>query len=463
MLPVVVILGRPNVGKSSLFNYLTKTRDALVADQPGVTRDRQYGHAQFDDRHFIVIDTGGIGEDESHIDQLTKTQAEQAVSEADMVIFMVDARSGLTAADQAIFQLCRQSEKQVFVVANKTDGLDEHVAIADFYQLGIDNIYPISVSHNRGVKQMLDEVFTQMPAAEQAPDNAGIKFAIIGRPNVGKSTLVNRILGEERVIALDEPGTTRDSIYIPFTRRDKAYTVIDTAGVRRRKNVEEVVEKFSVVKTLKAISEANVVIMLFDAQQEISNQDTSLLGFALNEGRAIVIAINKWDGLNNEQREWIKKELDRKLNFLDFARIHFISALHGTAVGDLFGSIDEAYASSMKTLTTSEVNHALETAIKNHQPPMVRGRRIKCRYAHIGGHNPPTIIIHGNQVEDLPDSYKRYLMNFFRKTFNLVGTPIRIFFEQGDNPYKDKKNASDLSDRQRKKRRRLKQFIKKKK
>lgn len=460
MLPVVVIIGRPNVGKSSLFNYLSKSRDALVADQPGVTRDRLYSHCHFEDSHFIVVDTGGIGEDESHIDQLTATQAKQAVEEADLVLFLVDARAGLTAADQAIFQLCRHSQKKLMVVANKIDGVDEHIALADFYQLGIDNIQGISVSHNRNVKQLVSDILQQLPTSEMPPENAGTTFAVIGRPNVGKSTLVNRILGEERVIALDEPGTTRDSIFIPFTRRDKPYTIIDTAGVRRRKNVSEVVEKFSVVKTLKAISDANVVVMMFDAQQEISNQDTTLLGFALNEGRAIVIAINKWDGLEDDKREWIKRELERKLSFIDFARIHFISALHGTAVGDLFRSIDEAYASCMKKISTSDVNKVLEDAIKRHQPPLVRGRRIKLRYAHVGGHNPPTIIMHGNQVDELPDSYKRYLINTFRKAFNLTGTPIRLFFEQGDNPYQGRKNT--LNDRQIKKRRRLKKFIKKK-
>lgn len=459
MLPVIVILGRPNVGKSSLFNYLTKSRDALVVDQPGVTRDRQYGHGEFDENSFIVVDTGGIGEDDDEIDLLTKTQADQAIAEADVVLFMVDARVGLTAADQGIFQQCREAQKKLFVVANKTDGLDEQVAIADFYQLGIDAIHPVSVSHNRGLRNLLEAMFAIIPPAESAPEASGIKFAIIGRPNVGKSTLVNRILGEERVITLDEPGTTRDSIFIPFERRDNAYTVIDTAGVRRRKNISEVVEKFSVVKTLKAINEANVIVILLDAQLEISNQDLSLLGFALNEGRAIVIAINKWDGLDNDQREWIKKEVDRKFNFIDFARVHFISALHGTGVGDLFKSIDEAYASATKQLSTPEVNRALESAIKTHPTPLAKGRRVKLRYAHVGGHNPPTIVIHGNSLDNLPGSYKRYLMNYFRKTFELMGTPIRLRFEQGENPYKDKKNT--LTERQLKKRKRLKKFIKK--
>lgn len=461
MLPVIVIIGRPNVGKSSLFNYLTKSRDALVMDQPGVTRDRLYGHGQYDGRDFIVVDTGGIGEDKRVIDQLTEEQALLAVAEADVVIFLVDARGGLTSVDQAIYQQCRESSKTLFIAANKVDGLNEDIAIADFYRLGATKIYPTSITHNYGVRSLLSDIFETIPASERPPENPGIKFAIIGKPNVGKSTLVNRILGEERVITLDEPGTTRDSIYIPFTRRDKEYTVIDTAGIRRRKNVTETIEKFSVIKTLKAISEAHVVVTLFDAQDDISHQDLLLLGFALHEGRAVVVGINKWDGLPHDQRAWIKKEIDRKLNFINFARMHFISALHGTGVGELFDSIDEAYASATKEISTSELNRALEAALKTHQPPMVAGRRIKLRYAHIGAHNPPTIIVHGNRVDSLPESYKRYLMNFFRKTFKLVGTPVRLFCEQGENPFKDKKNV--LTERQVKKRRRLKKFIKKNK
>ena len=462
MLPVIVIIGRPNVGKSSLFNYLTKSRDALVMDQPGVTRDRLYGHGQYDNHHFIVVDTGGIGEDERVIDQLTEEQALLAIAEADVVLFLVDARSGLTSTDQAIYQRCREGSKKLFVAANKVDGLkNEDVAIADFYRLGVNKIYPISITHNYGIYSLLNDMFETIPAGEKPPENPGIKFAIIGRPNVGKSTLVNRILGEDRVIVLDEPGTTRDSIYIPFTRRDKDYTVIDTAGIRRRRNVSETIEKFSVIKTLKAINEAHVVVILFNAQEEILNQDLSLLGFALHEGRAVVIAINKWDGLDAAKRDWIKREIDRKLTFVDFARMHFISALHGTGVGDLFDSIEEAYDSSNKEISTSELNRALESALKTHQPPLVKGRRVKLRYAHMGAHNPPTIIIHGNQVAHLPESYKRYLINYFRKTFNLIGTPMRLFCEQGENPFKDKKN--ELTDRQVRKRRRLKKFIQKNK
>lgn len=461
MLPVIVIVGRPNVGKSSLFNRLTKSRDALVADMPGTTRDRQYGEARVNDQKFIVIDTGGVGESDDTIDLLTENQAKLATEEADHIILMVDARAGLTAADETIYQQCRKTQKPITVIVNKTDGIDSDVALTEFYRLGSEHLYPASVSHNRGVNTIIETILTSLPKVEDdEPEKPGIKFAVIGRPNVGKSTLVNRILGEERVIVLDQPGTTRDSIFIPFERRDQRYTIIDTAGVRRRKNISDIVEKFSVVKTLQAISSAHVLVMLFDAHAEIANQDLSLLGYALNAGKAIVLAINKWDGLEQSERDWIKKECDRKLAFMDFARLHFISAKHGTAVGDLFKSIHEAYNSAAKEIATPELNHALEAAVKSHQPPLVKGRRIKLRYAHMGGHFPPVIVIHGNQVESLPMAYQRYLINTFRKTFKLIGTQIRLQLQQGDNPFKDKKNT--LTPRQLAKRKRLKKHIKKK-
>jgi len=489
MLPVVALVGRPNVGKSTLFNRLTRTRDALVADFPGLTRDRKYGQAKLAGYEFLLIDTGGIQGDEAGIDALMAEQSLLAIEEADVVLFLVDARDGVMIADEAIAHHLRQTDKTVYLVANKTDGVDIDSVVGDFYSLSLGDIHPIAASHGRGVQVLIEtclrpyaeemgllnldeekdewdeeeeEELTEETAAEQARalQALPIKLAIIGRPNVGKSTLTNRILGEERVVVYDMPGTTRDSIYIPMQRDEREYVLIDTAGVRRRKNINQAVEKFSIIKTLKAIEDANVVLLLIDARDNISDQDLSLLGFSLNAGRSIVIAVNKWDGLDNDAKDRIKSELDRRLGFVDFARIHFISALHGSGVGNLFDSVNEAYNSATKRTSTSMLTKIMQMAVDDHSPPMFAGRRVKLRYAHAGGYNPPVIVIHGNQVKKLDVSYKRYLMNYFRRTLEIMGTPIKIEFRNSDNPFEGKKNK--LTPTQLRKRDRLRKAYKKK-
>lgn len=487
MLPVVALVGRPNVGKSTLFNRLTRTRDALVADFPGLTRDRKYGQAKIDEQEFIVIDTGGITGDEQGIDALMAGQSLQAMEEADAVLFLVDARVGMTVADEAIAEHLRKQEKKVFLVANKIDGIDADSVCGEFYALGLGEVYQIAAAHGKGVRQMietaLDGFFDEQPVAEESDEfdaeleyieeedeeallkeqdrlqNLPIKLALIGRPNVGKSTLTNRILGEERVLVYDMPGTTRDSIYIPMSRDDREYILIDTAGVRKRKKVNETVEKFSVIKTLKAIEDSNVVMLIIDARDGISDQDLSLLGYTLNAGRSLVIAVNKWDGMSEYDKERVKSELDRRLGFVDFAKIHFISALHGTGVGHLYESVEEAYDSSTKRISTSMLTRIMTMAVDDHQPPMVQGRRVKLRYAHAGGYNPPLIVIHGNQVKKLADSYKRYLMNYFRRSLGIMGTPIRIEFREGSNPFEGRRNK--LTPNQMHKRKRMMKFHKK--
>jgi GTP-binding protein len=462
MYPVIALVGRPNVGKSTLFNRLTKSRDALVADQPGLTRDRIYGQGRMGDHPYIVIDTGGLSGNDQGLDGLMAEQARLAIEEASVVLFLVDAREGLTGADQSIARQLRQTNKSVYLVVNKIDGLDIQIASAEFHALGLGEPLPISAAHGEGVTSALETVLSEFPQPEEteAEVGQGIKIAIVGRPNVGKSTLVNRMLGEERVLVFDMPGTTRDSIRIPFEREDEKYVLIDTAGVRRRKRIDESIEKFSVVKTLQAIEESNVVIMVLDARGGVSHQDANLLGFILDSGRALVVAVNKWDGLSQDQRQRVKTELDRKLSFLDFAKIHFISALHGTGVGDLFAFVGNAFESASRSLSTSELTRLLESAVAAHQPPLVHGRRIKLRYAHQGGKNPPVIVIHGNQTAAVPKNYQRYLVNSFRSALHLMGTPLRIEFKTGENPYKNKKNP--LTKRQIAKRKRLKQYLKKK-
>ncbi len=463
MKPVIVLVGRPNVGKSTLFNKLTRSRDALVADFAGLTRDRQYGVGRMGERPYLVVDTGGLSGNEQGIDSHMATQVRQAIDEGDAVLFIVDAREGINAADLNIASYLRQCGKSVTLVLNKTDGIDADNASLEFHEMGLGEPKPIAAAHGRGVLSLISDVLAQFPAeeelTEEGEDEQGIRVAIVGRPNVGKSTLVNRILGEERVVVFDMPGTTRDSIYIPFERDGQQYTLIDTAGVRRRARVNETIEKFSVIKTLQAITDANVVVMVLDAREGISEQDAHLLGHVMEAGRALVIAINKWDGLDQDQKEKVRRELQIKLPFLDFARIHYISALHGTGVGELYASVNKAYDSAMRKLSTPELTKLLESLLLAHQPPLVNGRRIKLRYAHQGGKNPPLIVIHGNQVDSIPGSYRRYLENGFRQYLKLDGTPIRIEFKGGTNPYADKKNT--LSKRQVARKQRMVQFIKK--
>ncbi|MCB1703733.1 MAG: ribosome biogenesis GTPase Der [Halioglobus sp.] len=463
MIPVIALVGRPNVGKSTLFNQLTRSRDALVADFPGLTRDRKYGESRMGSRPFVVIDTGGITGDEVGVDTPMAQQALSAIEEADVVLFIVDGREGLNAIDESLASQLRQRNKPFHVVVNKIDGLNEDVVTGDFYSLGVDSMFAIAASHGRGVASMIEEVLATFsePAdtveRERYPDS--IRVAIVGRPNVGKSTLVNRLLGEERVVVFDQPGTTRDSIYVDYERDGQKYTLIDTAGVRRRKNVKMVVEKFSIVKTLKAIDDAHVVVLVMDAHEGIVDQDMHLLGHCMDKGRSLVLAVNKWDGIDSDQRDWIKSELDRRLRFAEYADMHYISALHGTGVGHLYKSINSAYASATRKLNTNALTRILEAAVFDHPPPMVNGRRIKLRYAHAGGQNPPLIVIHGNQTGSVPNSYQRYLEKVYRRELELAGTPVRIEFRTSENPFAEKRNK--LTQRQVQRKRRLMSHVKK--
>jgi GTP-binding protein len=441
MLPVVAIVGRPNVGKSTLFNRLTRTRDALISAYPGMTRDRQYGEVNLNDRHFIIIDTGGITEETDDVGQLITRQALQAIQEADKVIFLVDAKSGITPEDKMIADILRRSQKPLFLAVNKTEGLDPAISVAEAHELGIGHPIAISAVHGSHVPQLIEALFPEPSSPIQDEEEASrIKLAIIGRPNVGKSTLTNRMLGEERVIVHDSPGTTRDSIFIPLERFGKQYTLIDTAGIRKRKKVFETTEKFSVVKTLKAIETANVVLYVVDARLGVSEQDLKLLGFVLECGKALVIAVNKWDGMSEEARTHARATIDRHLDFVRFARVNYISALHGSGVGNLFDLVDEAYDSATKPLSTSVLTRLLQQAQVTHSPPLAQGRRVKLRFAHPGGHNPPRIIIHGNQVHALPESYRKFLEHFFQKKLKLFGTPVLIEFKSGENPFDKKKS-----------------------
>lgn len=439
MIPVLALIGRPNVGKSSLFNVLTKSRQALVADEPGVTRDRQYGEVKVGDIPFILIDTGGLVRDADGITRFIVESAKTAMLEADIILFLVDARAGLTPEDQEIAELLRKVEKPVIVVVNKVDGLDEEIAVAEFYELGMGAPIPISAAHKGNIEAPMKrakKMIAEIPVRDLPKIEAqGIKIALVGRPNVGKSTLTNRMLGEERVIVCDMPGTTRDSIYIPFKHHNDEFTLIDTAGVRRRSRINESVEKFSVVKTLQAVRDSHVVIFLVDARESLTDQDLSLLDFVISSGRSLIFTVNKWDGLAEEQKTKVKDDIDRRMGFLDFAEIFFISALHGSNVGLLFDAVKRAYASSIKELPTPLLTELLERAVLEHNPPMVRGRRIKLKYVHCGGHNPPTLVIHGNQLDDLPESYIKYLERFYQKALKLVGTPILIERKTAKNPY----------------------------
>ncbi len=460
MKPVIALIGRPNVGKSTLFNCLTRSRDALVADQPGLTRDRKYGEGEIGDHSYLVVDTGGLSGDTEGIDELMADQVWLAVEEADIILFMVDARDGLVVGDEEIAERLRTINKPVHLVVNKIDGAQVAVVVSDFYRLGIGEPLGITASHGGNVRALMEEVLKDIPEPEvdETEEDHGIKIAIVGKPNVGKSTLINRILGEERVLVYDMPGTTRDSIFVPFERRGERYTFIDTAGVRRRHKVHDKLEKFSVIKALQAIEQAHVVVLVIDAHEGISDQDAHLLGFVVDKGRALVIAVNKWDGLEDSERERVKYELGRRLQFVEFAKLFFISALHGTGVGNLFKPIQKAYLSATRHYSTPDLTRILEKAVEDHQPPLVRGRRIKLRYAHQGGRNPPTIIVHGNQTKDVPAAYQRYLANTYRKALQLEGTPVRVDFKTGANPFEGRKNK--LTKRQIDKRQRLKKFVK---
>lgn len=464
MIPTIALVGRPNVGKSTLFNRLIGARDALVANYAGLTRDRKYGEATIAGRKCILIDTGGISGEEEGIDAAMAEQSKLAIVESDIVLFIVDCRDGLMLADQEIAKYLRVLNKKTFVVANKIDGLDHDVSTAPFFELGLGEVHSIAAAHGRGVKTLMDEVLAEIeiPEVEEHLEHVrGIKMAVIGRPNVGKSTLVNRMLGEDRVVVYDLPGTTRDSIYIPYERNGKSYTLIDTAGVRRRKNLKLTVEKFSIIKTLQAVDDANVVILVVDAQEGLVDQDLHIMGHAIDAGRALVVALNKWDGLAEEHKSYVKSELERRLRFIDFADLHFISALHGTGVGNLYKSVEKAFQSATERFTPAHLTKILEDAVATHQPPLVRGRRIKLRYAHAGGHNPPIIVIHGNQTSEVPQHYTKYLEKTFRRVLNMQGTPIRIEYKSSENPYADRKPKP--TDRAFTKKRRVVQQTKKKK
>ncbi|WP_163558269.1 ribosome biogenesis GTPase Der [Halomonas sp. NO4] len=447
MTPVIALVGRPNVGKSTLFNRLTRTRDALVADFPGLTRDRKYGNGLLGGKAYTVIDTGGISGDEEGIDAAMAEQSLAAIDEADIVLFMVDARAGLHVADEAIANHLRVNQKKTWLVVNKTDGLEEHGAMAEFWELGLGEPHPIAAAHGRNVTAVIETVLAPFPERDESipadTGSKGIRIGVIGRPNVGKSTLVNRLLGEERVVVFDEAGTTRDAIEIPFERRGKPYVLVDTAGVRRRKNVREVAEKFSIIKTLEAIKECHVAVMVLDARSGLVEQDLHLLDYVLTTGRALVLAVNKWDGLEQEAKEKMRAEIKRRLGFADYADLHFISALHGTGVGDLYPSIERAFASANAHWSTNRLTTLLQDAVGQHPPPLIHGRRIKLRMAHQGGSNPPIIVVHGNQTDALPEAYKRYLTNTFRKVLKVKGTPIRFEFRSGKNPYDPLAGASD--------------------
>ena len=468
-IPIIAIVGRPNVGKSTLFNRLTRSRDALVADYAGLTRDRKYGRALLSGHPFLLIDTGGLSGGEVGIDAAMAQQSKAAIEEADAVVFMVDATSGVAASDQTVADMLRRIDKPVWLAANKIDGQNMDIALSDFYGLGFGEPQAIAASHGRGVSALSDQLLAYfglldvdpVDVNDQRQEAPGIRIGVVGRPNVGKSTLVNRMLGEDRVVVFDLPGTTRDSIYIPYERHQETYTLIDTAGVRRRGRVSETVEKFSVVKTLQAIEDSQVVVLVVDAQEGLVEQDLHLMGTVIDAGRALVVAVNKWDHLDPDVREKIRQTLRRRLNFIPWAKIHYISALHGTGVGDLYGSIKEGYEAATTKFSTNVLTRILEDAVEDHQPPLVRGRRIKLRYAHQGGMNPPRIIIHGNQTKDVPESYRRYLENIYRRVLNITGSPVKIEFKSGENPFAGRRNK--LTERQIQRKRRLMKFVKQRK
>ncbi|WP_367680594.1 ribosome biogenesis GTPase Der [Candidatus Fukatsuia anoeciicola] len=471
MIPIIALVGRPNVGKSTLFNRLTHTHDALVADFPGLTRDRKYGRAKLKGHTFIVVDTGGIDDTKEDIRTQIAGQSLLAIKEADIIFFIVDGRSGLIPADKSIAQHLRSQKKDIYLLVNKIDGIDSNSAIADFYSLGLGEIHSITASHGHGIIQLIEKVMVTFIATKKSKSiltkeqfntfhwlqqkkqydkkklennfnlhDLPIKLAIVGRPNVGKSTLTNCILGEKRVLVYDIPGTTRDSIYIPMLRGKHKYILIDTAGIRKRGKIKEAIEKFSMLKTLKAIEDSNVVLLIIDAHDGVSDQDLSLLSFIFNSGRSLVILVNKWDSIKLEDRNKIKEMFNLRFGFINFIRIHFISAIQGSGINSFFISVQEAYNCSTKKINSSLLTRIMRMAKEEHQPPIIRGRRVKLKYAHAGGHNPPIVVIHGNKVAELTDTYKRYLMNYFRRSLKVMGTPIRLQFKEGNNPFIDKHN-----------------------
>ena len=466
MTPVIALVGRPNVGKSTLFNALTRTRDALVHDAPGVTRDRNYGVCRLDEtRPFVLVDTGGIAGNEEGLAGATARQSRAAAEEADLVLFVVDGREGASALDDEILAWLRKVSTPVYLVVNKVDGIDAQQARNDFARYGFKDVFGVSSAHRQGLDELLAKVLAALPEDGDAQvldnDPERVRIAFVGRPNVGKSTLVNRILGEERMIASDVPGTTRDSIAVDLERDGRKYRLVDTAGIRRKSKVDEAVEKFSIVKTLQAIEQCQVAVIMLDATEGVTEQDASVLGAVLDAGRALVIAVNKWDGQSDYQRQQTESLLARKLSFVDWAEAVRISALHGSGLRELFKAVHRAHSSATRQFSTAEVTRALETAIESHPPPVVRGHAAKLRFAHPGGENPPTFVVHGNRLRTLSESYRRYLENYFRKRFKLVGTPVRFVFKEGENPYKDKKNV--LTERQVAKKQRLIRRVKRSK
>ena len=460
--PVISLVGRPNVGKSTLFNRLSKSRQALVSEYEGLTRDRQYAKINLgDNKHCTIIDTGGLTNEESLIDTAIHEQVLSALDESDVIFFLVNNRDGLTSLDFEIAAQLRKLKKNIILVCNKAEGLDQSLA-AEFFELGLGNPVLISAEHNQGIDELINVTMPLLPenSEDEVQELKGIAVAILGRPNVGKSTLINRILGEERVLAIDLPGTTRDTIFIPFECDQQKYTLIDTAGIRRKRSVEEKIEKFSIIKAIEAITESHVVILVLDAHEGVTEQDATLLGMIADKGRALLIVINKWDGLDDYQKSEVKRKLDIKLSFVNYASVHYISALHGSGVGKLFSYIQKSFNHAGSRFSTSMLNKILESANDAHQPPPVSGKRLRLKYVHQSDVFPPTFTLHGNHLQSIPKSYERFLKNFFIKSLKISNTPIRLEFKSGDNPFKDKKNK--LSARQIQKKRRLMKFIKKK-
>ena len=460
--PVISLVGRPNVGKSTLFNRLSKSRQALVSEYEGLTRDRQYAKINLEEnKHCTIIDTGGLTNEDSLIDVAIHEQVLSALDESDVIFFLVNNRDGITSLDFEIAAQLRKLKKNIILVCNKAEGLDQSSA-AEFFELGLGNPVLISAEHNQGIDELINVAIPLLPEnlEDENQEIKGIAVAILGRPNVGKSTLINRILGEERVLAIDLPGTTRDTIFIPFERDNQKYTLIDTAGIRRKRSVAEKIEKFSIIKAIEAITESHVVVLVLDAHEGVTEQDASLLGMIADKGRALLIVINKWDGLDDYQKSEVKRKLDIKLSFVNYASVHYISALHGSGVGKLFSYIQKSYNHAGSRFSTSMLNKILESANDAHQPPPVSGKRLRLKYVHQSDVFPPTFTLHGNHLQSIPKSYERFLKNFFIKALKISNTPIRLEYKSGDNPFKDKKNK--LSARQIQKKRRLMKFAKKK-